>query len=203
MTATCALQDGPCAFVFQNPDHQVVMPTVAAEVALGTGQQGLSGAALVERVVSALRRMRMEEFAEVATATLSGGQKQRLAIATALAQGPPAPKVRSCKKSPGPESLQLERRISSAACNTWCTFLQVLLLDELTTFLDADDAATVLSAVCSEVSRDSNVAAVWVTHRLEELFAADSATYMEAGNVVVSGRPGRVLRHLRAMGATV
>lgn len=69
------------------------MPTVAAEVALGTGQQGLSGAALVERVLSALRRMRMEEFAEVATATLSGGQKQRLAIATALAQGPPAPKV--------------------------------------------------------------------------------------------------------------
>lgn len=28
----------PCAFVFQNPDHQVVMPTVAADVAFGLGR---------------------------------------------------------------------------------------------------------------------------------------------------------------------
>lgn len=30
--------DAPCAFVFQNPDHQVVMPTVAADVAFGLGR---------------------------------------------------------------------------------------------------------------------------------------------------------------------
>ncbi len=28
----------PYAFVFQNPDHQVVMPTVAADVAFGLGR---------------------------------------------------------------------------------------------------------------------------------------------------------------------
>lgn len=31
--------DGPSGFVFQNPDHQVVMPTVAADVAFGLGRQ--------------------------------------------------------------------------------------------------------------------------------------------------------------------
>ena len=30
--------DRPCGFVFQNPDHQVVMPTVAADVAFGLGR---------------------------------------------------------------------------------------------------------------------------------------------------------------------
>ncbi len=29
---------GPVGFVFQNPDHQVVMPTVAADVAFGLGR---------------------------------------------------------------------------------------------------------------------------------------------------------------------
>jgi energy-coupling factor transporter ATP-binding protein EcfA2 len=30
--------DEPSGFVFQNPDHQVVMPTVAADVAFGLGR---------------------------------------------------------------------------------------------------------------------------------------------------------------------
>lgn len=30
--------DQPSGFVFQNPDHQVVMPTVAADVAFGLGR---------------------------------------------------------------------------------------------------------------------------------------------------------------------
>lgn len=33
-----AAVDAPCGFVFQNPDHQVVMPTVAADVAFGLGR---------------------------------------------------------------------------------------------------------------------------------------------------------------------
>jgi len=30
--------DGPVGMVLQNPDHQIVMPTVAAEVAFGLGR---------------------------------------------------------------------------------------------------------------------------------------------------------------------
>lgn len=33
---------GPVGFVFQNPDHQVVMPTVAADVAFGLGRSVIS-----------------------------------------------------------------------------------------------------------------------------------------------------------------
>ena len=97
-TNSAQLQDGPCAFVFQNPDHQVVMPTVAAEVALGTGSRHVELAELHATVETCLRRVRLWDLAEASTATLSGGQKQRLAIAAALAQGPPTPKVRrQCK----------------------------------------------------------------------------------------------------------
>jgi ABC-type transport system involved in cytochrome bd biosynthesis fused ATPase/permease subunit len=47
----------------------------------------------------------------------------------------------------------------------------ILLLDELTTFLDAEDAAGVLAAVRAAVAA-RGVAALWVTHRLEELRGA-------------------------------
>ena len=38
--------DTPVGFVFQNPDHQVVMPTVAADVAFGLGRRVLLGSNL-------------------------------------------------------------------------------------------------------------------------------------------------------------
>lgn len=77
------------------------MPTAAAEVALGTGTQRLSNEEVIAKVKGALECVGMWDFAEVSTATLSGGQKQRLAIASALAQGPPAPKVPS-RRLPAP-----------------------------------------------------------------------------------------------------
>jgi hypothetical protein len=69
------------------------MPTVAAEVALGTGARRVPAGELRAIVESCLMRVRMLDLAEASTGTLSGGQKQRLAIAAALAQGPPAPRV--------------------------------------------------------------------------------------------------------------
>jgi ABC-type glutathione transport system ATPase component len=81
--------------------------------------------------------------------------------------------------------------------------VQVLLLDELTTFLDFEDAQSVLDAVKEVVATGENVAAIWVTHRLEELTYADAVTCMEAGKVQAQGKPERILSHLRSMGATV
>jgi ABC-type transport system involved in cytochrome bd biosynthesis fused ATPase/permease subunit len=81
--------------------------------------------------------------------------------------------------------------------------VQVLLLDELTTFLDSDDAAIVLATVRAAVTSGDSVAAIWVTHRLEELHAADRVSYMDQGQIVVTGRPGAVLRHLRSLGAKI
>lgn len=71
---------------------------------------------------------------------------------------------------------------------------RVLLLDELTTFLDEADQMGVLEAVRNVVG--GSVTALWVTHRLEELDFADGAVYMEDGRVVLSGSVEDVKRYI-------
>ncbi|XP_004970108.1 ABC transporter I family member 10, chloroplastic isoform X2 [Setaria italica] len=135
--------NGPCSYVFQNPDHQVVMPTVESDVAFGLGKLNLP---LDERPIQ----------------TLSGGQKQRVAIAGALAEAS-----------------------------------KVLLLDELTTFLDEHDQMGVIKAVRNSLVADGEVAALWVTHRLEELKYADGAIYMEDGQIIIQGDVPTISRFIK------
>lgn len=52
--------------------------------------------------------------------------------------------------------------------------------------------------VVKDVVVREGVTAVWVTHRLEELRAADSVTLMEDGRVTLSGPLQAVRKHLRA-----
>lgn len=75
---------GRAALVFQNPDHQLLLPSCSSDLLLS----------LAEELPRPERRQRLERcLAEVGLAgllqrpihTLSGGQKQRLAIAGALA----------------------------------------------------------------------------------------------------------------------
>ncbi|KAL0380892.1 UNVERIFIED_CONTAM: ABC transporter I family member 10 [Sesamum angustifolium] len=62
---------------------------------------------------------------------------------------------------------------------------KVLLLDELTSFLDENDQVGVIRAVKSCLASSIGTTALWVTRRLEELEYADSAVYMEDGRVVL------------------
>lgn len=151
----------PKSFVFQNPDHQVVMPTVEADVAFGLGKFDLTYDEVKSRVAKALEAVGMSEYSQRPVQTLSGGQKQRVAIAGALAE--------ACK---------------------------VLLLDELTTFLDESDQIGVLKAVKNSLTSSGEVTALWVTHRLEELEYADGAVYMEDGRVVMDGDPFTILEYI-------
>jgi len=76
------------AFVFQNPDNQIVFPVVEEDVAFGLKGLKLPQAereALVETVLS---RYGLEQCREQPAHTLSGGQKQLLAIAGALITDP-------------------------------------------------------------------------------------------------------------------
>ena len=85
-----------------------------------------------------------------------------------------------------------------------CSFLwQVLLLDELTTFLDDEGQRSVLDAVRAVVDGPRRVTALWVTHRLEELQWADSASFIEGGQVRLTGSPQEVLRHMKSLGAHI
>ncbi len=76
----------PVGFVFQNPDHQLVMPTVGADVAFGLVEEQLPIYRVRERVKEALAAVNMLELQRRPIYALSGGQKQRVAIAGAIAR---------------------------------------------------------------------------------------------------------------------
>ena len=73
-------------FVFQNPDHQLVMPTVGADVAFGLVSENLSYSETQERVQEALCAVDLLDYIRRPIYALSGGQKQRVAIAGAIAR---------------------------------------------------------------------------------------------------------------------
>ena len=74
--------------VFQDPDDQLFMPTLAQDVAFGPANFGVEGAALQERVRRALDVVSMTELADRSPAHMSGGQRRRAALATVLACEP-------------------------------------------------------------------------------------------------------------------
>jgi cobalt transport protein ATP-binding subunit len=74
--------------VFQDPDDQLFMPTVAEDVAFGPANFGLRGAELDARVASALAAVDMGEHGARSPLHLSGGQRRRVALATVLACEP-------------------------------------------------------------------------------------------------------------------
>lgn len=76
----------PVGFVFQNPDHQLVMPTVGADVAFGLVEENLPIVEVHQRVNEALAAVNLIDFKRRPIYALSGGQKQRVAIAGAISR---------------------------------------------------------------------------------------------------------------------
>ncbi len=74
--------------VFQDPDDQLFMGSVRADVAFGPANLGLKGAALDSRVMDALDKVGMADFADRPPHHLSFGQRRRVAVATVLAMEP-------------------------------------------------------------------------------------------------------------------
>lgn len=74
--------------VFQDPDDQLFMPSVRADVEFGPANLGLRGAALEARVLAALDRVGMVDFIDRPPHHLSFGQRRRVAVATVLAMEP-------------------------------------------------------------------------------------------------------------------
>ena len=74
--------------VFQDPDDQLFMPTVAEDVAFGPANFGVTGAELEARVDAALAAVDMAGHKERSPLNLSGGQRRRVALATVLACEP-------------------------------------------------------------------------------------------------------------------
>ncbi len=152
---------GKLGFVFQNPDRQLVMPTVGSDIAFGLVGEGLTRHEAAARVAAALAAVNLSGLERRPIYALSGGQKQRVAIAGALASR-----------------------------------ANVLLLDEPTALLDRDNQEDLVTMTANLV-REQSLTALWVTHRLEELWQADGAIWLERGRVTDSGDPKRLYAKIR------
>ena len=75
-------------FCFTDPDAQIVMPTVAEDVAFSLRRRDLRGRALEGRVADVLTRFGLGGHADHPAHLLSGGQKQLLALASVLVTEP-------------------------------------------------------------------------------------------------------------------
>ncbi|MCZ8336452.1 MAG: ABC transporter ATP-binding protein [Rhodobacteraceae bacterium] len=72
--------------LFQNPDRQILFPTVAEELAFGLSQQGHRDAEAKAR--AALATEGRADWAELPVSTLSQGQRQWLCLQAVLLMGP-------------------------------------------------------------------------------------------------------------------
>ena len=75
---------GKAAMVFQNPDHQLLLPSCGSDLMLGMSAEK-SQKQRMDQVTELLQRLGLDGLINRPIHTLSGGQKQRLAIAGALA----------------------------------------------------------------------------------------------------------------------
>ena len=74
---------GRIGMVFQNPDHQILMPNCWSELLININQE-ISKKDMIKRIENVLDKVGLSGFERRPVHTLSGGQKQRLTIACAL-----------------------------------------------------------------------------------------------------------------------
>ena len=157
-----------CSFkpslVYQNPDHQLLMPTCKSELMLCIPKT-IPQSKLLDLIQSALQKVDLGEMLDRPIHTLSGGQKQRLALAGAI--------------------------VSDS---------NLLLLDEPTALLDPQSQNSVLKVVKKLTSNSfAPITAVWVTHRLEELFFCDGAAVLKNGRIGQWNSGSKVFQQLKSL----
>lgn len=74
--------------LFQNPDHQIIFPTVDEEISFGLRQLGHDKTSATGEVARMLARFDKEHWTGAATHTLSQGQKQLLCLMAVLVMRP-------------------------------------------------------------------------------------------------------------------
>jgi len=75
-------------FVFQNPDHQIVMPIVAEDLAFGLKARKIPKDEIDARIDAALNRYQLDHLRERPVHLLSGGEKQLVAMSAVLVTNP-------------------------------------------------------------------------------------------------------------------
>jgi biotin transport system ATP-binding protein len=75
-------------FIFQNPDHQIVMPIVAEDLAFGLKARKIPKSEIDARIDAALARYDLGHLRERPVHLLSGGEKQLVAMSAVLVTEP-------------------------------------------------------------------------------------------------------------------
>ncbi len=76
------------AFIFQDPESQLVTDRVDEEIAFGLEQHGVDRVTMAKRIEESLDYLGIEQLRHRRPSELSGGERQRVAIAAALAMHP-------------------------------------------------------------------------------------------------------------------
>lgn len=129
-------------FVFTDPDTQIVMPTVAEDLAFSLRRSGLSKAEIAQRVQRMLDRFGLAAHTDHPAHLLSGGQKQLLAIGSALIR---EPEVIVADEPTTLLDLRNARRVSQALNSL---DQQVIVVTHQLGLLDGFDRVVVLDSGC-------------------------------------------------------
>jgi biotin transport system ATP-binding protein len=79
---------GKTGFIFQNPQHQMILPILAEDIAFGLKNRKLSKAEIAGKTDAILSRFGISHLARRRVHELSGGETQLGAIASVLVTGP-------------------------------------------------------------------------------------------------------------------
>lgn len=79
---------GRVGFIFQNPQHQMILPVLAEDIAFGLKNRGLAKDEISRRTEAVLERFGIAHLAKRRVHELSGGENQLAAIASVLVTGP-------------------------------------------------------------------------------------------------------------------
>jgi biotin transport system ATP-binding protein len=79
---------GKTGFIFQNPQHQMILPILADDIAFGLKNRSLGKAEIAARTEAVLARFSISHLARRRVHELSGGETQLGAIASVLVTGP-------------------------------------------------------------------------------------------------------------------
>ena len=101
--------------LFQDPETQVVMGTVRAELAFGLENRGWTGAAVARGVEEAALALGIAHLLERPTAELSGGELQRVALGAALAGDAAADPARRAHLAARSRGRRRADRLAAAA----------------------------------------------------------------------------------------